>query len=170
MRGNFPRSLEMLLEHEGGFVHHPRDPGGMTNLGVTKAAWEEHVGHRVDEAVMRRLTPETVAPFYKEKYWDKVKGDYLPAGVDHAVFDFAVNSGVSRASKSLQRVVGLRPDGIIGTRTLDAVGKMDPAEIVARLSSDRLAFLQKLPTWPTFGRGWRRRVASVQLQATHAFA
>jgi lysozyme family protein len=75
MKENFDSALEAVLHHEGGFVNHPRDPGGMTNLGVTKRVWEEWVGHEVDEATMRGLTPDLVAPLYKARYWDKVRGD-----------------------------------------------------------------------------------------------
>ena len=72
MKENFEVALKALLKHEGGFVNHPADPGGMTNLGVTKKVWEEFVGHAVDEQTMRNLTPETVAPLYKKRYWDEI--------------------------------------------------------------------------------------------------
>jgi len=162
MKENWQASLESVLHHEGGFVNHPRDPGGMTNLGVTKRVWEEWVGHEVDEATMRGLTPEIVAPMYKARYWDKVKGDDLPAGVDYCVFDAAVNSGVSRAAKWLQEVVGVTADGAIGPGTLKAVATMLPDDIVSNYQRKRLAFLQGLATWDTFGKGWGRRVSEVE--------
>ena len=170
MKDNFPASFRHLLKHEGGFVNHPSDPGGMTNLGVTKKAWEEYVGHTVDEATMRGLTQETVAPFYKARYWDKVKGDDLPAGVDHAVFDYAVNSGTGRAAKALQAAVGAPSDGAIGPKTLAAVAAADPEEIVEAICRSRLSFLQALPTFGTFGKGWTRRVAEVEQQASEFLA
>lgn len=165
MRENFQASFNHLMKHEGGFVNHPSDPGGMTNLGVTKKAWEEYVGHQVDEATMRGLTREKVAPFYKARYWDKVRGDDLPAGVDHAVFDYAVNSGTGRAAKALQAAVGVPADGAIGPKTLAAVAAADAEELVEAICRGRLAFLQALPTFPTFGKGWTRRVAEVEQQA-----
>jgi lysozyme family protein len=161
MKENFDEALKAMLHHEGGFVNHPADPGGMTNLGVTKKVWEEWVGHQVDEKAMRALTPEIVGPMYKAKYWDKIRGDDLPAGVDYAVFDAAVNSGPGRAAKWLQSCVGAEPDGGIGPKTLAAVAKFDPAELVDDYSKRRLAFLMDLPHWPTFGKGWGRRVADV---------
>ena len=121
MRNNFAESLQALLKHEGGFVNHPSDPGGMTNLGVTKAVWEAWVTHPVSEAEMRSLTPEKVAPLYKNKYWDKICGDDLPSGVDMVVFDAAVNSGPGRAAKWLQACVGVEPDGGKSLRTNVAV-------------------------------------------------
>lgn len=165
MKQNFDSALKAVLRHEGGFVNHPRDPGGMTNLGVTKKVWEEWVGHPVDEKAMRALTPEVVGPMYKAKYWDKIRGDDLPAGVDYAVFDAAVNSGPGRAAKWLQACVGVDPDGGIGPKTLAAV-KAFPAEQLVRGYGDcRLAFLMDLNTWGTFGKGWGRRVGDVTAHA-----
>jgi lysozyme family protein len=165
MKDNFESALEAVLHHEGGFVNHPADPGGMTNLGVTKKVWEEWVGHEVDEKTMRGLTPEIVGPMYKAKYWDKVKGDELPSGVDYAVFDAAVNSGPGRAAKWLQGCVGVEQDGGIGPKTLAAVSAMNPVELVDDYAKRRLSFLMDLPHWDTFGKGWGRRVAAVQTVA-----
>ena len=165
MRANFDAALKAILHHEGGWSHHADDPGGMTNLGVTKKVWEEWVGHPVDEKVMRGLTPEIVGPMYKVKYWDKVRGDDLPDGVDYCVFDAAVNSGPGRAAKWLQGCVGVEQDGGIGPKTLAAVAAFDPKELVEDYAKRRLSFLSDLPRWGTFGKGWSRRVAEVQSTA-----
>lgn len=165
MKGNFDTALNYVLKHEGGFVNHPKDPGGMTNLGVTKKAWETWVGHPVTEAEMRALTPGEVSSFYKLKYWEMVRGDDLPYGVDYVVFDCAVNSGPGRAAKFLQEVVKVKADGAIGPGTLKAVSEMHPADIVSAYNIRRLDFLQALPTWETFGKGWGRRVAEVKTTA-----
>ena len=165
MKENFEKALAAVLHHEGGYVNHPSDPGGMTNLGCTKKVWEEWVGHPVDEKTMRALTPSDVAPLYKAKYWDRVKGDELPTGVDYAVFDAAINSGPGRAAKWLQEVVGVTADGAIGPGTMRAVASMEPADIVNKYQAKRIDFLQALPTWGTFGKGWGRRVADVQIAA-----
>jgi len=166
MKANFEPALQAVLHHEGGFVNHPDDPGGMTNLGVTKAVWSAWVGHEVDEKAMRALTPERVALLYKAKYWDKIKGDDLPDGVDYAVFDAAVNSGPGRAAKWLQACVGVEQDGGIGPKTLAAVAKFDPKVLVEDYAKRRLSFLMDLPHWGTFGKGWSRRVADVQTTAS----
>ena len=165
MKENFDLSFHALLKHEGGFVMHPKDPGGMTNLGVTKSAWEDYVGHAVDEAQMRALTPDTVMPFYRSRYWNAVGGDSLPGGVDYCVFDCAVNSGPRQAIKFLQRAVKVTDDGILGIGTRTAVANTDPRLIVSRLTASRLDFLQKLPTFTTFGKGWVRRVREVETLA-----
>jgi lysozyme family protein len=165
VKSNFEKALAAVLVHEGGFSNHKDDPGGMTNLGCTKAVWEEHCGHPVDEKAMRALTPADVAPLYKKKYWDKIQGDELPAGVDYAVFDCAINSGPGRAAKFLQSCVGVDPDGGIGPKTLAAVKAFDAKQLVEDYSKRRLSFMMDLPTWGTFGKGWSRRVAEVQSAA-----
>jgi lysozyme family protein len=165
MRENFEKSLAELLEHEGGYVNHPRDPGGRTNLGVTQDVWEDWIDRAVTEENMRALTPAKVAPLYREMYWDRVKGDKLPAGVDYCVFDAAVNSGVSRAAKWLQTTVGAVADGAIGEQTLKQVLLTNPQMIIDKYSAIRLEFLKGRSTWPTFGKGWERRVEEVKATA-----
>jgi lysozyme family protein len=165
MQSNFDTCLKKLLIHEGNFVNHPSDPGGITNLGVTAKVWEEWVGHPVDEKVMRALTPTDVGPLYKRKYWDKVQGDELPSGVDYVVFDAAINSGPGRAAKWLQACVGVEPDGGIGPATLAAVKSQNPKELIENLCDKRLNFLQSLSTFATFGKGWERRVNEVKAEA-----
>jgi len=165
MKENWDSCFTMVLKHEGGYVNHPKDPGGMTNLGVTKRAWEQYVDHDVTEADMRALTPETVKPFYKAMYWDKIKGDDLPSGVDYAAYDLAVNSGVGRAAKYLQQIAGVPADGVIGRVSLEAIKSCNAEEVVDSICDRRLDFLKALPTWETFGKGWGRRVAEVEAKA-----
>lgn len=165
MKDNFGKALAAVLRHEGGFVNHPADPGGMTNLGCTKATWEQWVGRKVTETEMRALTPSDVAPLYKKRYWDKVMGDDLPTGVDYAVFDAAVNSGVTRASRWLQQAVGVTDDGVIGPKTLIAVKATDPLTLVQWFNKRRAEFLKGLTTWDAFGKGWGRRVMEVNATA-----
>lgn len=162
MKQNFAESLQHVLKHEGGFVNHPDDPGGMTNLGCTKAVWEEHCGHPVNEKVMRALTPADVAPLYKRKYWDKIQGDELPSGIDYVVFDAAINSGPGRAAKWLQATIGVEVDGGIGPKTLAAVKAFDQKQFIDDYTKRRLSFMMDLPTWGTFGKGWTRRVQEAE--------
>ena len=165
MKETWQDALAHVLKSEGGYVNHPSDPGGRTNLGVTQRVWEEWVKHDVDEKQMRELTPEMVAPLYQEKYWQRVKGDELPAGIDYCVFDASVNSGVGRASKWLQEVCGTQPDGVIGPMTLRVAQAIVPADLVNMYCDKRLAFLKELKTWETFGKGWERRVEEVRSHA-----
>ena len=159
---NFQTSLLLVLKSEGNFINHPSDPGGMTNLGVTKKVWKEWVKRDVDEAEMRALTPELVTPLYKARYWDSCKCDDLPRGVDYAVFDSAVNMGPGRAAKLLQAALGVTADGAIGRATIAAATAADPVELLEAFSLGKEAFYQSLPTFATFGKGWLNRVAHVQ--------
>lgn len=161
-KDNFDFALKHLLKHEGGYVNHPRDPGGRTNLGVTQRAWEEYKGNPVDEQEMRSLTQEMVTPFYKTRYWNLVRGDELPAGVDYCAFDVAVNSGVGRAVRFLQLASGVVADGLIGPGTMNAIAKADPKELVKKMCQERREFLHRLDTFDTFGKGWMRRVSDVE--------
>ena len=165
MRENFEKSLTELLKLEGGYVNHPQDPGGRTNLGVTQTVWEDWLDRSVSEAEMKALTPAKVAPLYREMYWDRVKGDKLPSGVDYCVFDAAVNSGVSRAAKWLQTTVGAVADGAIGEQTLKQMLLTNPLMVIDKYSAIRLEFLKGRSTWPTFGKGWERRVEEVKATA-----
>jgi lysozyme family protein len=166
MKDNFNICLDYVLKSEGGFVNNSLDPGGMTNLGCTKATWEEFVGHPVSEADMRNLTPDDVAPLYKRKYWDKVSGDQLPKGLDYAVFDAAINSGSGRAAKWLQEIVGVTVDGAIGSNTLDVVNTYPVQFLISQYNDTRLQYLESLPTWSIFGKGWSNRISSVQSKAS----
>jgi len=170
MRENFEEALKAILKHEGGYVHHPRDPGGMTNLGVTKKVWEEWVGKPVGEKEMRGLTPDTVAPMYKKKYWDAVKADELPTGLDYLMFDFAINAGPGRAAKTMQKAIGTTPDGAIGPKTMAALKAADPADLIAKFSMEKELFYKALPTFATFGKGWLRRVDEAKSHAVTMLA
>jgi lysozyme family protein len=163
---NFDACLAHLLKHEGGYVNHPSDPGGRTNLGITQEVWEDWVDRQVTEDEMRALTPEKVKPLYKDMYWDRIKGDKLPSGVDYCVFDAAVNGGVFRAAKWLQTTVGAAADGAIGDKTLKLVLLTSPQMVIDKYCATRLEFLKGLSTWTTFGKGWERRVREVQKTAT----
>ena len=165
MQSNFEQCFALVLKNEGGYVDNPADPGGATNLGCTKATWEAWVGHPVTKDDIKALTPNDVMPLYKVKYWDTIKGDNLPEGVDYAVFDFAINSGPSRAAKALQSVLSVTVDGQIGSATLRALETANPREVATAVCEARLAFLQSLPTYGTFGKGWSRRVAEVEQTA-----
>lgn len=166
MKQNFDAALKNMLKHEGGYVNHPSDPGGMTNLGVTARVWEEWTKKPATEEIMRKLTLEDVAPLYKKRYWDAVRADDLASGLDYCVFDCAVNSGVGRAVRILQRCVGTTVDGGIGPNTMAAVAKFtDTKQLIEDFSNERLEFLQSLSTFSVFGRGWTRRVNEVKDEA-----
>ena len=165
MKQNFEECMARLLEHEGGYVWHAQDPGGETNFGVTRAVYEQYVGRQVMNGEMEGLTHDDVYPIYKENYWDAVRADDLPSGVDWSTFDWAVNSGKSRASKALQRIVGVEADGGIGPLTLQAVAEVDPEEIIKQMHYVRDKFYRSLDTFEVFGKGWVRRNDETKHQA-----
>ena len=158
MQKNYQKCLETILHHEGGYVNHPKDPGGETNLGVTKRVYEEHGGTKD----MKELTVEDVAPIYKKGYWDKMKCDDLPSGLDLCVFDFGVNAGPGRAAKYLQTLIGTVADGGIGPNTLaklkEYTDKTGVKETITNYQNKRQSYYEGLSTFKTFGRGWTRRV------------
>lgn len=154
---NFDQAFDILLKHEGGFSDHAADPGGKTRFGITEAVARE-VGYRGD---MRELPLDLAKRIYKDRYWGAVRADELPEAVRYAVFDAAVNSGPRQAILWLQRAVGVKDDGIIGPQTLAAVRVADPERLLRRILAQRLRFMTNLPTWPTFGRGWARRIADL---------
>ena len=157
MKENFDKSLKMILHHEGGYVNHPRDPGGETNLGVTKRVYEDWGGTKN----MRDLNQEDVAPIYEKNYWGRAKCDHLPSGLDLAVFDWAVNSGVGRAAKKLQTMIGTEADGGIGPNTLRTLDEYIEhhgiEETLRNYKAIRQKFYESLSTFDTFGKGWTKR-------------
>jgi lysozyme family protein len=167
--GNFNAALSIILHHEGGFVNNPKDPGGMTNLGVTKKTLEGFLHRSVTEKEMRALTPTSVAPLYKTQYWDAVECDQIPVGLDLCIFDFAVNAGTGRAAKFIQRVVGAAEDGNIGPRTLSLlqqeVRTQGINKIIGKFQDARADYYKSLKTFPTFGKDWLRRVSEVTTAA-----
>jgi len=167
MNHNFDTCLNMLLKHEGGYVNHPEDPGGMTNLGVTKRTYDEFHGTDIDEEGMRNLNKSDVEPIYRSNYWNRCRCQDLPSGVDWAVFDFAVNAGTGRAAKALQQAVEAEQDGSIGPLTLMKVKDHEVVNIINRIAIYREQFYRSLSTFDTFGKGWIRRNDETRRQAIH---
>ena len=158
MKINYDKCLETILHHEGGYVNHPKDPGGETNLGVTKRVYQEHGGTKD----MKDLLVEDVAPIYKKGYWDKMKCDDIPSGLDLCLFDFGVNAGPGRAAKFLQSMIGTTVDGGIGPNTLakleEYIRENGEHEAVNKYQEMRQKYYENLSTFATFGKGWTRRV------------
>lgn len=169
----FAACLEIVLKEEGGYADNPADPGGPTKFGITQAtlaAWRNiSPASALPKAEIAGLGREEAAAIYRARYWDRCNAGALPAGLDLAVFDFAVNSGPDRAVKTLQQLVGARADGIVGPRTLDAVkariALTGIAGLIVALCNGRLTFLQRLAISAIFGAGWARRVDEIRALA-----
>jgi lysozyme family protein len=154
---NFDEAFHLLLGHEGGFVDHPSDPGGATRWGVTErvARANGYTGS------MRELPVIVAKDIYRKDYWTPIRADELPALIRYDVFDAAVNSGNGQAIRWLQRALGVADDGRIGPITLQAARQANAEAVKRRMLAARLRFMTDLSTWPSFGRGWARRVADL---------
>lgn len=150
MINNFPKCLEVILKSEGGYVNDPHDAGGETNMGISKRAFPD-----ID---IKNLDVELASAIYKKYYWNQVKADQLPSGLDLVVFDSAVNSGPAQSVKWLQRAIGVKDDGVIGPVTLVALQKADVVSVIDKFLEQRLAFLKSLSTWSRYGKGWKTRI------------
>lgn len=157
---NFQTTTNWLLVHEGGYVNHPKDPGGATNRGVIQRTYD---GYRVRKGLpkqsVKMITNQEVWDIYKSQYWDPISGDLLPAGLDYALYDFSVNSGSSRAVRFLQELLHVKVDGALGNATLAAIqGHNNIESLIEELCTKRWEWMKTLTTFKTFGVGWTRRV------------
>lgn len=159
-------SLSRLLAHEGGYTNHPSDPGGPTNFGITLYDYRKYLNRNATSATLKAMRVEEAAVIYRARYWDALRCDELPAGVDYVVFDYGVNSGVGRSGKVLRRLLNLSDaSAAIGDDVIAAARACDAAALVGKICDERLRFLKSLKTWPVFGKGWGRRVAEVRAAA-----
>ena len=174
MSDQFDACLAFTVAQEGGYVDDPADPGGATNMGITLATMR-HWDH--DPALgptdVRDMTRQTAAAIYRALYWNALRGDSLPAGVDLSVFDFGVNAGTRRSAELLQRVLGFpsdQVDGAVGPETLHAIQGADTTAVIGGLADHQAAYYRGLPEFGRFGRGWldrterRRQAALAMLQ------
>lgn len=153
----FDDAFRKLLGVEGDYSDHPADPGGKTRYGVTESV-ARAAGYTGD---MKALPVDLAQAIYRRMYWDSVRADDLPPSLRYAVFDAAVNSGVKQAVKWLQRAIGATDDGIVGPKTITMARAAQPDSVMRRMLAQRLVFMTDLKTWPTFGRGWSRRIAEI---------
>ncbi len=164
---SFAPALARVLVHEGGYSNHPADPGGPTMRGITQRVYDAF--RRASGAPLRPvrgIAEEELRTIYRRQYWEAVRADDLPPGLDYCVFDAAVNSGPAQAAKWLQRALGVNADGQVGALTLDAArAAPDLRGVIDGVCDRRLAMLRALKTWPVFGTGWARRVGEVRLAA-----
>lgn len=172
MKTNFAKCMKVVEVFEGGYVNHPKDPGGATNLGVTQAVYDSYRKKRGQKTqTVKSITNAERDTIFRFQYWDPCQGDSLPIGLDLAVFDYAINSGVGRATRSLQKMIGAKEDGQLGYNTLKSVQleyDFNKVELIRLYCEDRFAFVKKLSTFSTFGKGWTRRIMGTKggVQAT----
>jgi len=163
MKENYQSALNHVLQSEGLWSDNPADPGGATMKGITLDTYRAWKGNpHISKDDLKAISDQEVYDLYKQNYWDKVKGDDLPSGVDYAVFDASVNMGVGRASKLIQEAAGVPADGVIGNGTLQVIKNANPIDLINKFSDEKDAFYKSLPTFGTFGKGWLNRVAQVK--------
>ena len=168
MKENFKESLALVLKHEGGYVDHPADPGGATMKGITLATFSAFKKRAMTKDELRAISDADVETIYKTGYWDAMRCDELAAGVDLLAFDMAVNKGVGRAARLMQQAAGVKDDGALGPRSMEAINKMPAKDLIVKVSEGRRDFYKGLKTFPVFGKGWLRRVDETEKEALHA--
>lgn len=168
MKDNYAKWLALILKHEGGYVDHPEDPGGATMKGITLATFSAFKGKPMSKDELRAISDADVTAIYKDQYWDALNCDDLKPGVDLLAFDMAVNKGVRRAVRLMQRGAGATEDGVLGPKSMSAINAMDADTLIAKVSEERRDFYKSLKTFATFGRGWLRRVDETEKEALHA--
>ncbi len=155
---SFDEIIEIVLEHEGGYVNDPDDSGGETNFGIAKRSHPD-----VD---IKNLTKEGAKEIYKSVYWDKNKVEKVPEQLRHIYFDMCVNMGRKRAGRIVQRAANnkghnLVVDGVLGPVTL---GKINNVEL-ERVRAFRIKYYADLvtrkPNQEKFYFGWFRRSLEV---------
>lgn len=146
--------MDHVFAWEGGEVNDPLDPGGHTKYGISQRAYP-----KLD---IRNITKAQAEAIYRRDYWDAVRADDLPAGLDLVAFDAAVNSGVSRGAKWVQQAIGAQEDGRIGPVSLAAADRVDTQDAIDRAVTARETFLRDLRTFSRFGRGWLNRTADTR--------
>ena len=164
MKDNFQKSLKYVLNEEGGYVWDRRDPGGETNLGVTRNSWAGWLKRDIQDGEMAKLTVADVTPFYHDLYWGKLC-DSLPLGLDYLVFDAAVNMGVGQSTRLLQKSLGCLPDGVIGTITMKAIQDSEIKNLINKFCDQKENFYKGLKIFPIYGKGWLARVGRSKINA-----
>lgn len=167
MQSTYETAITQVFKDEGGYTNDPRDPGGPTNWGITLEDAHLYWNHAATAEDVKNMSKSIAEGIYVQHYAKPLHYDDLPSGVDYAVLDFGINSGISRSAKFLQRIVGVKDDGVIGPITLEAVLKMNSDSIIIDLYANRIAFLKSLPTFGHFGRGWMDRCLNGKQLALH---
>ena len=170
MLSNFLRSLHFVLQSEGGFVDNPLDAGGATMKGITLKVFQEYKrNNHLNSEDLRNISDEDIQAIYRQNYWNPVFGNLLNSGCDYLLFDFAVNAGVGRSIKTLQKVVGTNVDGVMGNHTLDVANALDPSTLIIDFSNAKIKFYEDIvmarPNQNVFLKGWLNRVATVKSNA-----
>ena len=166
---NWPAPCFALTEQWEGwhqFSNDPVDPGGATWCGLTQREYDEW--RRLQGLPLRGVhgaSDVEIMAIFKTQYWDKVRGDELPSGLDYLLYDIAINMGPGKAIRFLQQAVGATVDGVFGLETLGAIRGKDVKRLIQVIAEKRMSFWHSLTTWWRFGKGWASRGVGAEKQA-----
>jgi lysozyme family protein len=163
---NFNACLQLTLSFEGGFVDNKFDAGGATNKGITRKTLSAYRQRPVSRAELLSLSADEIKAIYHLLFWQPIRGDDLPLGVDAAVFDYAVNSGPRAAIKSLQRALTLSPTGLCDDALLRAACAVHSQTLIADLCAQRRSFMERIKHFSVFKKGWLTRVKRIEMAAS----
>lgn len=159
----FDLAFERVVGHEGGFTTDPKDRGnwttGVIGQGQCNGTKFGISAMSYPDLDIKNLTIDQAKAIYKRDFWDRAQADQYDAAIAYQLFDIAVNNGNGNAIRMLQRAVNVADDGQIGPRSIAAVKATTVTDVIMRLNAERLLFITKLSTWPTYGKGWTNRVA-----------
>jgi len=162
---NFTVCLHEVLHMEGGFSNDPRDPGGPTNFGITRAELADVRRvpvNAIDEDMMKALTLDEASGIYQSRYWNVLRCEDVPLGVDLMLFHFGVNAGNAASANVLQTAVATRCDGIVGRQTVTATCRTDAAKLIDDLAQAQIECYKTFKNFDTYGTGWINRVNRAQ--------
>lgn len=167
---DFEKAYKMMIVHEGGYVNDPEDSGGETYIGIAREKQPEWIGWTIIDLMKKHpdfpasldrkmdLQAE-IERFYKVIFWDKVGGDQInDQDIANSIFDFAVNAGVSTSVGLAQRVTGSSCDGVIGSKTIQAINDFEPDHFIAAFTVEKcrkyLAICRKRTDSRKYFLGW----------------
>lgn len=157
----FDEAFDRLIQHEGGYVNNPKDPGGETQWGISKRAYPNlHI---------KSLTRNDAKAIYLRDFWQAGYMEQYDGAIAFQVFDAAVNHGIGNAIRLLQKAAGVADDGHIGPITVRAVKAKSVTDMLMLFIAKRIRFWARLSTWDEFGKGWALRAAgNLELAAQDA--
>jgi lysozyme family protein len=157
MKSTYEQAITQVFKDEGEYTNESTDPGGPTNWGITIHDARQYWKSDATAEDVRDMPKSVAEDIYEKHYAIPIHYDDLPAGVDYAVFDYGINSGIHKSVITLQSLVGVTQDGVVGPNTLTATASHNSIDLIHRIYDERIAFLKTLHTWETYGHGWTNR-------------
>lgn len=163
----FSKVIPHIFEFEGGFVDHPDDPGGATNMGITIVTLRnldmdlDNDGD-IDTDDVLKVNRQVAEDIYRKQYWDVVEADKWHVSIGMVLMDGAVNSGPRASVRWAQKAMGITADGILGPQTRNALSRANPVAFVNAAVEERLKSVRQFRNYDVFGRGWENRIRKLR--------